>query len=66
MEKGRVKCWWRKDVCAYREQYSATRQQNIANNFSLLWGKTISWHCVGDILREKRNGGMKRMEMRKG
>jgi hypothetical protein len=38
---------------ACKEEYPGASQQNISNYFSLLWGKPISWRCVGDILSEK-------------
>jgi hypothetical protein len=41
-------------MCAYKEQYSRVSQQNIFNNFFFLFGKHISWCCVGDILSEER------------
>jgi hypothetical protein len=40
---------------ACREQYPGANQQNIANYFSLLWGKPISRCCIGDILSENEN-----------
>jgi hypothetical protein len=54
---------------AYKEQYCAARQQNVANNFSLLWGKPVSQLCVGDTLREKKkweNKTCKNMRRLKG
>jgi hypothetical protein len=45
----------KEDVCTYKEQYPGASQQNIAN-LSPIYGvsPSISQHCVGDILREKR------------
>jgi hypothetical protein len=38
-------------VLAYKEQYPGASQQNIANYYySILWGKPLSQHCIGDIL----------------
>lgn len=51
-EKGSMKCCWEKRCVGL--YYAA--QKNVASSFSLLWDKPISWHCAGDILREKRNG----------
>jgi hypothetical protein len=40
-------------VCAYREQNPGAGQQNIANDFSLLWGKPpISRRCIEDVINE--------------
>jgi hypothetical protein len=36
-----------------RNNIPSANQQNIANHFSLLWIKLISWSCVRDILNEK-------------
>jgi hypothetical protein len=46
----------KKEGSAYRDQFPAASQQNIANRFSVLWDKPISQHCVGDILSEKNTG----------
>jgi hypothetical protein len=55
----------KRNMCACRGQYSAARQQNVANNFCLLWSKPVSQHCVGDILTEKKkNGRMKHVKIR--
>jgi hypothetical protein len=43
----------KKDVYTCTEQYPGA-SQNILNYFSLLWGKPISWQCVGDIPNERR------------
>jgi hypothetical protein len=45
----------KKDVCAYKEQYLGANQQNIANYFSLSWGKTISRRCDADIVSKKKS-----------
>jgi hypothetical protein len=44
----------KKDMCAHKEQYLGAGQQNIARYLSFLWGKSISWHCVGDILSRQK------------
>jgi hypothetical protein len=41
----------KKEMGAYKDQYSTARQQFYS--FSVLWGKPISRHCAGDVLREK-------------
>jgi hypothetical protein len=50
------------EMCVYKEQYSAARQQNVANSFPLLWNKPVSRHCVGGIIR-KNNWRTKRVKM---
>jgi hypothetical protein len=35
------------------KEYSGANQQNIADCFSLLWGKPTSQHCARDILSKK-------------
>jgi hypothetical protein len=43
----------KKEVLAYRDQFPATSQQNIANHFCVLWGKPFSHRSIGDVHREK-------------
>jgi hypothetical protein len=45
-----------------REQYPGASQQNIANYFSLLWGKPIGRHCGGD----KKKNGTRHVKVRNG
>jgi hypothetical protein len=42
-------------VCTKKKQYSGAKHQNIANNFSLVWCKSMSPCCAGDILSEEGN-----------
>lgn len=49
--KGQCQGLVKKEMGAYKDQYSTARQQFYS--FSVLWGKPISRHCAGDVLREK-------------
>jgi hypothetical protein len=66
-EKGCIK---KKEVCAYKDQFPVAFLHNIANPFSLLWGKSISrcyialseknkWNSLAsaDIKKMKETGG---------
>lgn len=42
----------RKYVCPSRDQFLVVSDQNLANHFSWLWDKPISWCFIGDVLSE--------------
>jgi endonuclease YncB( thermonuclease family) len=57
---GKEQCWvliTKRDTCAYQNQYSAAKQQNVANSFSI-WGKTNQLVLLWRYSQKKKEMGV--------